>query len=287
MSLIQRIKGKAQGACRLAKLTRVYGPLYPFTRTGRLRVFEYSFPFYSFPQTYYLEWNVEKTCYEPGLCQHLIRRFQGRAITFLDIGAHYGIFSALLGAMNSENRVYAFEPNPESFQTLKKNWDMNCRHGGCFQLALSDAEGSIPFHDKSMKVGADETGLRVPAIRFDEWRKTHPVQPDLVKLDVHGGEGLVLCGMQELLREGGFDIYFELHPQDILVKYTLKEIIALLYDNAWQMAELPDFRSDTLCEPVKLTPERRADLEDPARWTPQETSARRMFYCTQRGATDA
>ena len=211
----------------------------------------------------------------------MIKRYGGRKITFLDIGAYYGIFASLIGVMNLENQVYAFEPNPLFFRALEKNWKMNCRNGGWFQIALSDSEGSIPFQDRSMKVSAPETTLRVPAMRYEEWQKENPIKPDVIKLDVHGSEGMVLFGMQDLLKEGGFDLYFELHPEEILTKYSLREIITLLYDSGWEMSELPDFRDLSEAELVPINSERRAILEDPLKWTQKEYDSRLMFFCSQ------
>jgi len=184
--------------------------------------------------------------------------------------------------MNPNNRIHAFEPNPLYFRALSKNWKMNCRNGGCHAIALSDSEGSIPFKDSSMKVSESETSLRVPTIRLDEWKKTNPITPDLIKLDVHGSEGKVLFGMQNLLKEGGFEMYFELHPQEILTEYTLKEIISLLYDTGWNMLELPDFRVNSALEPIPISKEKRIILEDPNKWTQHEIDSRRMFICRKR-----
>ncbi|MCZ6674580.1 MAG: FkbM family methyltransferase [Verrucomicrobia bacterium] len=211
----------------------------------------------------------------------MIKRFRDQKITFLDIGAFYGFFSSLIGTMNPENHVYAFEPNPLNYRALEKNWKMNCRHGGCFPIALSDSEGTIPFKDRSMKVSASETTMRVPAMRYDEWQKENPIKPDLIKLDVHGSEGMVLFGMQDLLIEGGFDLYFEVHSEEMLTKYSLKEIITLLYDCGWEMSELPDFRDSGASDPVPINPERRSMLEDPLKWTQKEIACERMFFCSK------
>lgn len=276
------LTGKLRGVYHLARLSLHYGPAFPFTRVGRMKVFDVSFPFCSRPSLSYLAANAAGQCHEPAACQHMLKRFTGRTITFLDIGAFYGYYASLFGALNPENEIHAFEPNPLFYGTLERNFRMNCRKGGTYQLALSDEAGSIPFKDRSMKVSEEETSLRVPALTFTVWRKTHPVQPDLVKLDVHGSEGRVLFGMQDLLAEGGFDLYFELHPEHILAKYTLKEVISLVYDNGWEMAELPEFRMATAEDPSPLTPAQRQALEDPAQWTREDQAARRMFYCTHR-----
>lgn len=267
----------------LLRLSLHFGPLLPFTRTGKIRVFDIRFPFCSRPSLSYLEMSARGTCHEPATCRHMIDRYAGKTVTILDIGAYYGYFTSFFGAMNADNTVHAFEPNPLFVNTLQKNFAMNCRNGACHAIALSDSAGSVPFKGRSMKVDEnDAAAIRVPAIRFDDWVKDNPVRPDVVKLDVHGSEGKVLFGMQNLLNEGGFDLYFELHPDSILADYRLKEIIALLYDTGWEMAELPDFRDEGTSAPVPLTPERRLILEDPEKWTDREHTCRRMFFCQKK-----
>jgi FkbM family methyltransferase len=277
------ISSKLKAIGELAYLSTRHGPQFPFTRTGKVKAFDYAFPMYCRPSLYYLSESARGRCYEPATCRHMISRFRDKQVTFLDIGAYYGFFSALFGAMNPENVIHAFEPNPEHYKTLEKNWRMNCRKGGTHAIALSDSEGMVPFMGSSMRVTENEAAISVQAIPFDQWRTSTPIQPDVIKLDVHGSEGKVLYGMQQLLKEGGFSLYFELHPEGILADYSLKDVISILYDNGWEMAELPDFRGSNSIEATLLTPEKRAILEDQSKWTQHEYHSRRMFFCEKTG----
>lgn len=276
---------KLQSALRRVALARHFGPLFALNRTARLSVEEVSFLLHSAPSYYYFLEHAAGRCYEPASCTQLFEWCRGRTVTFLDIGAFYGYFTALMGGLNPENRVYSFEPNPAFVRVLQRNWTMNCRHGGVHAVALSDAAGTVPFRDRSMRVSDEEAEFHVPAITFDDWREQHEVDPDVVKLDVHGSEGRVLFGMQKLLRDGDFKLLFELHPEHLLSGYTLREVVSLLYDSGWEMAELSGFRqSDSKhAEPLPLTPERRRELEDPACWTEYELNSRRMFVCRKAG----
>ena len=61
--LILSLATKVNALYNLIRLSRYYGPLYPFTRMGRVNVFDYSFPFYCRPSQYYLAENAAGRCY--------------------------------------------------------------------------------------------------------------------------------------------------------------------------------------------------------------------------------
>lgn len=236
------------------------------------------FRFYS-PTGAYLRENFRGRAYEPGVCAHLIDHFAGRPIRFVDAGAHFGYFSCFVAALHAGNRVHAFEPGPEAFDALQRNFALNRIPGGAYAIALSDEEARVPFHGASMRIGANETDLRVAAESFDSWQARQAEPPDAVKIDVHGSEGKVLFGMQRTLRDGRFTLYLELHPEELFAGYSLSEIVALLFDSGFVMYELREFRRARRYEMIAMDTERRAQLADPERWTPVERRSRRMFLC--------
>ncbi|HXV79368.1 MAG TPA: FkbM family methyltransferase, partial [Candidatus Binatia bacterium] len=44
---------------------------------------------------------------------------------FIDVGAHSGFYSLLVGSKNVNSRIIAFEPVPETFSLLQSNLELN------------------------------------------------------------------------------------------------------------------------------------------------------------------
>lgn len=64
-----------------------------------------------------------------------------------DIGANSGIYSILAKAYNSNSAVYSFEPQPNIFEILKRNKEINKFDITCERLAVSDKKGELPFYN--------------------------------------------------------------------------------------------------------------------------------------------
>ena len=136
---------------------------------------------------------------------------------FYDVGANIGLHSRFAGQVCSE--VVAFEPYPPNHDRLRENLSTAPASVETFQLALSDAEGEVPF-SASDGVG-QETGVMgsgertINTARGDEVIAENGLkQPDIVKIDVEGAEGLVLSGMSNALSNAR-RVYCEIHlPAD-------------------------------------------------------------------------
>ena len=137
-------------------------------------------------------------------------------MTVVDVGANYGYYSLLSACcVGGAGRVYSFEPNPRTFEVLKKNIDVNCL-GAVVEahlLAVLDSRRPIELHVLRQFQGSSsqfapelvpepdtppEHRVRVDGAPLDEIIKG-PV--DLIKIDAEGSEPLVLEGMQRILSE--------------------------------------------------------------------------------------
>lgn len=131
-----------------------------------------------------------------------------RGGTVVDGGAYLG-FYALLAArrVGEAGTVFAFEPNPETFDVLCRNVRRNGfedrvvplpvalagdRRGRCFYLAGEDGSKSSLFRPRSVRRRAE-----VECTTLDEALGARPV--DVVKLDLEGGEVDTLRGMRRTL----------------------------------------------------------------------------------------
>jgi hypothetical protein len=87
-----------------------------------------------------------------------------------------------------------------------------------YELALSDSEGEINFSATEVGQGTGSIGSgnkTANTVRGDEIISQEELeQPDIVKIDVEGAEGLVINGMKEILADAR-RIYCEIHlPAD-------------------------------------------------------------------------
>lgn len=245
--------------------------------TGTINVHGVSFNFYDPTLRYLLQAALGET-YEPAVTTHIKKLIRDKNGCFLDIGSYYGFYTVYIASLNSGTEIHSFEPNSRFFCITKKNMELNNIKAKAYQLALSDSKGQIPFSNKSMKA-SDKNGLEiVESITFDELSRKNNIRPDIVKLDVHGGEGKVLFGMKNALKEHIKHLYLELHPNELLVDYSIKDIIDLLMASGFELFEINRFRRENMPEITKISNEDYLDLINQDKWTQEQIDERRMIY---------
>lgn len=146
-----------------------------------------------------------------------------------DVGANIGYVSLLLARAVGENgRVFSFEAFPKNQYRLHKNIALNrwrervvvvraavvesCRpvrflvgpSGG-----TGKAEGSAGREELTYSQPIVVTGVSLDAFVYEAGRPA----PQIVKMDIEGGEVLALPGMQRLLQEARPVMLLELHGQ--------------------------------------------------------------------------
>jgi FkbM family methyltransferase len=130
--------------------------------------------------------------------------------TFLDGGAHAGLYSVVAGrAMNDRGSIVAVEPHPGSASLLHQNLEANdVACGVVRQAALFSQCGELFLHDggpgKSAysslsPVDGSSGAVPVEGITLDAMLKG---LVQLAKLDVEGAELQVLAGAAESIRQG-------------------------------------------------------------------------------------
>lgn len=138
----------------------------------------------------------------------------------LDVGCHKGEIMDLFLQYAPQGTHYGFEPIPGLFEGLQKKYaDLkNCR---LLDIALSDKKGtssfnyvvSNPSYSGLVKRNYDhpneqDTLITVRTERLDDLLPAD-FQVDLIKIDVEGGEILVLRGATETLRRCKPVVIFE------------------------------------------------------------------------------
>jgi FkbM family methyltransferase len=139
----------------------------------------------------------------------------------LDVGAYLGYYTIVASRRTGESgRVFAVEPDPDSFAFLRYNVTQNgCRNVVLTQSALSSGSGSASLYRNpsdpsraSLFAREGSEGMaRVACITAHDLLGAQRV--DVVKIDVEGAEPLVLAGMAGVLEHSPAPVLFmELNP---------------------------------------------------------------------------
>jgi len=153
-------------------------------------------------------------CWEKTITDAIVARLKP-GMTVIDVGANYGYYTLLSACcVGDKGRVYSFEPNPRTFQILKKNIEVNWLRPIVrpFQMVALDSRKKVELHVLRDFQGCtslfsaqylpepdtppDQRPL-VDAVPLDEIIQDEKI--DLVKIDAEGSEPLVLDGMQQIL----------------------------------------------------------------------------------------
>jgi len=142
--------------------------------------------------------------------QAFLRLYLRSGDTFLDCGAHFGLFSVAAGrAMSDAGIIVAVEPHPESARFLEQN----LRSNGitCAQVhrtAVHSRTGSATFvpgapgQSAYSSLALSSAGITVPTVTLDELTASANLSIDFAKIDVEGVELDVLQGAAESIRQG-------------------------------------------------------------------------------------
>ncbi len=156
------------------------------------------------------------------------------AVVF-DIGAHVGFYT-LLGAVlvGPRGKVFAFEPLPRNVRYLKEHLRLNAiKNVSVIEAAVSDSDG-IAFFAEGQNNSTGQLApaglLRVKTVSLDEITSAGPTPPpDFLKIDVEGGEMLVLKGARCVLVSHHPTIFLATHG-DVRHRECCKFLRSLGYE---------------------------------------------------------
>lgn len=165
--------------------------------------------------------------YETELQEAIRELAKPRMVTY-DIGANIGyISSGLARCVGTSGIVFAFEPLPANQGRLEQNIEISKSENiKLIRKAVTETSGRTEFLVHSSggmgKIqGANgretqyENTIEVECVTLDDFvfQQGNP-KPDLIKIDIEGGEGLVLQGMSRVLREAKPVLILELHGKE-------------------------------------------------------------------------
>jgi FkbM family methyltransferase len=172
---------------------------------------------------------------------HLVRQYLGPGDVFVDVGANIGYYSVIAGAaVGHSGTVYAFEPSARIRARLERNVMLNqmrqimirpeavTAHSGIVRLVEPQGVGNDGLAYVQTSAGSE--GVEVQAIRLDELPEFSERSPQLIKVDVEGGEPEVFRGATALLdRSDAPSIVFE--------SFEIARDAAILREHGYQVLQ--------------------------------------------------
>lgn len=179
--------------------------------------------------------------YEPEVTAFLAKRLPS-CRTFFDVGANTGYYTRIaLNLMGPEGRVVAFEPDPKAAGCLRQTFSdsrLTVREEalGCkdHDAVLERREGlASRIRDESIAGSGYANGTDVRVRSLDGLIESDQMpSPDLLKIDVEGGEMLVLEGMRRLLQRRPA-VVVECHSMSLL-----RDVLDLLIGDRYGHVEV-------------------------------------------------
>jgi FkbM family methyltransferase len=174
---------------------------------------------------------------------------------FFDVGAHIGYYSLPASRkLAPGGKVYAFEPDSSNFRTLNRHVGyngignietVNAVVGGDSRQSIEFFEhidqGS-PFGGVTVNRKIPKSAFRAvhkPQISIDDFCSERGIAPDVVKIDVEGGEWAVLKGAERTFRTHSPLIFLSLHPAHLEnLGLSVAEVIGLVKAYGYQVRGL-------------------------------------------------
>ena len=167
----------------------------------------------------------------------IVKKYLSKQSIILDIGANIGNHSMYFSLLDSDNKIYAFEPHNINYNILRKNIEINnLTNIKIYNIAIGDKEGSGILVEKDNNNLCDtmveyQAEGKVRFTSLDKFIQTVQLKKiDLIKIDVEGFEEYVIKGMVQLINKYDPIYWIEIWDEKkevvfkLLKKYNLIEI---------------------------------------------------------------
>ena len=176
---------------------------------------------------------------------------------FVDVGANLGYYTILASKLMPDGIVYAFEMDEYNYNLLNKNLNINrCKNINIYHAAVTDSSGVINYKNNlrrpnpTIGLSTDSSKNKfgrlksVQAVSLDDFFKEKKFIPEVIKIDVEGAEMKVLKGMQNILENNNVQLFLEIHPIGLKVKFqsSTNEVISNLIDKGYSIFEIKNMR---------------------------------------------
>lgn len=158
--------------------------------------------------------------YEPVHFEWLTKFMSDHSV-FFDIGANVGWYSLHLAKHFPKSLIVAFEPVPKTFKRLASNITSNALGNvRAVNIALNEKNEELVFYVRPDMTGAASARnitendkaieVRCDGRRLDNYWQELGANPDIMKIDVEGGEIFVLRGGEKCLSESKPIVFCEM-----------------------------------------------------------------------------
>lgn len=182
--------------------------------------------------------------YEPSETE-LIKREVKKGYIVLDIGANIGYYTLMMAKLvGKEGKVFAFEPDPSSFEILKKNVEMNNYENVVYiQKAVYNTTGKTNLyicgydHRNNSIYDVYDKSIEIESIRLDDYFSNYDGVIDFIKMDVQGAEVNALQGMPLTLQKNkNISMVTEIWPEGLnKARTSIDKYVELLLDNQFKL----------------------------------------------------
>lgn len=170
--------------------------------------------------------NREYEAFESKLLLKLVRP----GMNVLVLGANIGLHAIPLSkAVGPTGKVIAFEPDPINCSFLKRNSKLSKTENlRVEEVAVSNIDGELTFYksqanlsnhrsylpndEKDFNNGKEYIRINVPSTTIDTYLSKHRISPDLILMDIEGGEYHAFKGMTKTLDSCRCTLVLEVCP---------------------------------------------------------------------------
>jgi len=182
-----------------------------------------------------------------------------------DVGAHEGLFTNQLAKFVKFQKLYAFEPNPVTFEILKNNTEkiddlmvINAGLGNCkstktiYTYKENQTAGHATFYKEILTELHKKNiidSFQVTVTTVDDFCSERGINYiDFIKIDTEGHEFAILEGAKKFIREDRIKaIQFEFNEMNVISRVFLKDFYEILSGfhifriNTNKLQYLPDY----------------------------------------------
>ena len=202
-------------------------------------------------QSVYLPMHKKKIIYEAAMIRILISVIKNlNANTFLDLGSFMGYYACFISKyFNEKIKVFAVESNKNYAKYIDQSIiENNFKNVSVINKILSDKVEDLYVYKEGVYKSKNDLSEYIleKSITLDEVCDQKKINPEILKIDVHGAEKKVLMGSKNILDKKVKIIILELHSNEYIKKFSddsnRKEVIEFLIAKKFKCFLISEFR---------------------------------------------
>lgn len=165
-----------------------------------------------------------------------------------DIGAENGEFTAMAAKIVGCGNVHIFEPSKFYWHNIKRLWGANGfeKVGGCFDGFVSDNNSNEPFYFGWPEMYEEifyctyHSVESSKEISIDNYCGLTNVYPDVIMMDIEGGELSVIRGALETMNNHSPIFFISVHNDELMARSggTKEDLFKLFREHQYSMMHI-------------------------------------------------